>query len=81
MLTSLSIYFMDALESLLLVARTARDSLAAQASAEVKAELRKKLSDDLAHHASFAHTLCIPCQLPASLPVDSIALLSIQTDR
>ena len=66
MLSDLGVVSHKNLNVLFGVVTSLRDHLSAKVAASSQADFRKKLSEDLADHASFAHMLCKPS--PPRLP-------------
>ena len=58
-----------------------RDHLCAKVSAAAQADFRKKLSEDLADHASFAHRLCKPSPPPPPNPCEQLDNLGTSADK
>ena len=58
-----------------------RGYLGAKVSAISKAVFRKKLSEDVANHTSFAHRLCKPVPPPPPNPCEQLEVLRTSADR
>ena len=71
---------LEALEGMLVFARTVRYLLIAQAAAAARVSFREKLSADLKLHASWAHRLTKPLPPPALLPQEALQTLQEQAD-